>query len=170
MISVHGPATRAPKRRVSAERSSRAASSLNSAPATSNPNATMQSSMLQRLIQALVFTSAVSLATAQSSGDLRALLEQRVKEAGNGSVELALEQAGTLAGLATEENRDSLRADLDKWIARSSELSEPARILVLAARTRLGEADLNRVSGELVALVASKDDTIGQAAALLLSD
>ena len=126
--------------------------------------------MLQRLIQVLALTSAVSLASAQSSGDLRALLEQRVKEAGNGNVELALEQAGTLAGLATEENRAGLRAELDKWIARSAELSEPARILVLAARTRLGEADLNRVSAELVTLVASKDDTIGQAAALLLSD
>src|SRR5260370_34716678 len=106
----------------------------------------MQSSMLHRLIQVLALSSAVSFASAQSSADLRVLLEQRVKEAATGSVELALEQAGTIAGLATEENREGLRADLDHWIARSAELSEPARILVLAARTRLGEAELNRVS------------------------
>lgn len=126
--------------------------------------------MFQRLLSILAFSSLLSIAQAQSAGELRALLDQRVKEAGNGTVELALEQAGTLAGLVTDENRDALRTDIDRWIARSSELSEPARILLLAARSRLGDADLNRISTELVALVASKQDSVGQAAALLLSD
>ena len=126
--------------------------------------------MLTRLISILALSSLASLASAQSAGDLRALLEQRIQEAGSGSVELALEQAGTLAGLATEENSEGLRAELDRWMTRSAELSEPARILVLAARTRVGKADLNRVSAELVTLVHSKQDAVGQAAALLLSD
>jgi carboxyl-terminal processing protease len=166
MISVHGPAILVPKRRVSAARSSRAAS----APRDLEPNVTMQASMLRRLIQVLALSSAAALASAQDSGDLRTLLEQRVKEAASGGVELALEQAGTIVGLATEENRAGLRAELERWITRSAELSEPARILVLAARIRLGEADLVRLSGELVALVGSKEDPVGQAAALLLSD
>jgi len=126
--------------------------------------------MRRALIQILAFLSAVTLSFAQSSGDLRALLEQRIQAAASGSVDLALEQAGTIVGLANEETRAGLRTDLDRWIARSAELSEPARILVLAARTRLGEADLNRVSTELVALVGSKQDAVGQAAALLLGD
>ena len=126
--------------------------------------------MLRSLITVLAFSSASALSFAQSSSDLRTLIEQRVQAAGSGSVELALEQAGTIVGLATDENRAGMRADLDRWIARSSELSEPARILVLAARTRLGEADLKAIAGELTALVASKQDTVGQSAAQLLAD
>jgi carboxyl-terminal processing protease len=126
--------------------------------------------MLRSLIHVLAFSSATALAFAQTPGDLHTLVEQRVQAAGSGSVELALEQAGTIVGLATEENRAGLRADLDRWIGRSSELSEPARILVLAARTRLGEADLKSISTELVALVGSKQDEVGQSAAQLLAD
>jgi len=112
--------------------------------------------MLRSLIHVLAFSSATALTCAQTSGDLRTLIEQRVQAAGSGSVELALEQAGTIVGLANEENRAGLRADLDRWIGRSSEISDPARVLVLAARTRLGEADLNVFSGDLVAQVGSK--------------
>ena len=126
--------------------------------------------MLRSLIHLLAFSSVTALTCAQTSGDLRNLIEQRVQAASSGSVELALEQAGTIVGLANEENRAGLRADLDRWIARSSELSEPARILVLAARTRLGEADLKAIATELVALVGSKQDAVGQSAAQLLAD
>ncbi|MBK7643993.1 MAG: S41 family peptidase [Planctomycetes bacterium] len=130
----------------------------------------MRTSMLQRLLYVLALSTLASFSRAQGSGDLRALIDQRVQAASGASVESALEQAGNIAGLATDENRAALQADLDRWIARAAELSEPARILVLAARSRVGEADLNGISAQLVALVGSKDESVGQAAASLLSD
>ncbi len=126
--------------------------------------------MRRALIHVLALVSVSSLSFAQSSADLRSLVEQRVQAAASGSVELALEQAGTIVGLATDENRAGLRADLDRYVARSAELSEPARILVLAARMRLGEADLKALAGELVALLGSQQDPVGQSAAELLAD
>ncbi len=126
--------------------------------------------MRRALIHVLALVSVSTLSFAQSSADLRTLVEQRVQAAATGSVELALEQAGTIVGLATDENRAGLRADLDRYVARSAELSEPARILVLAARMRLGEADLKGIATELVALLGSQQDPVGQSAAELLAD
>ena len=87
MISVHGTAARTPKRRVSAARPSRAGMR----PPGPETSAMIHSSILRRLSFLLTFACGAALASAQSAGDLRALLEQRVKDAGSGSVEQALE-------------------------------------------------------------------------------
>ncbi len=125
---------------------------------------------LFRLACTLTLSAAFTLASAQDAKELRRLLEQRVQEAASAKVEDVLEQAGTLAGLASEDTRADLRAELDRYLGRAKELGEPARLLVLALRANLGEADLSRLAPELTALVGSKNDDLGRAAARLLAD
>lgn len=119
---------------------------------------------------ALIVSTAITLAPAQDGKELRRLLGQRLESSASVKVDELLQQAGALAGLAGEETRVDLRAEIERQLSRGQELPEPARLFLLALRLSLGEADLPKLAPDLTALVRSQDEEIARAAARLYSD
>ena len=130
----------------------------------------MRTLRLLHLLSVLVLSAAFTHAPAQDGKELRRLLGQRLESSATVEVEELLQQAGTLAGLATQDTRADLRAEIERQLARGQELPEHARLFLIALRLSLGEADLARLAPELTALVRSNDDAVARAAARSYSD
>ena len=126
--------------------------------------------MLLRLPLSLLFTAGLVWAAPQDAATLKNLLQSALERSAQASPEEAVAQGHAVIALASDETREDLRNELDKRLKDSEQLPEPARLLLLAARLKLGEADLARIGGELSALVGSTNEAVARVAARTAAD
>jgi len=126
--------------------------------------------MLLRLPLSFLFTAGLVWAAPQDAATLKNLLQGALEKSAQSGPEEAVAQGQAVVALVNDETREELRNELDKRLKDSAKLPESTRLLLLAARLRLGEADLARIAGELGALIASKDEAIARTAARTAAD
>ncbi len=126
--------------------------------------------MLLRLPLSFLFTAGLVWAAPQDAATLKNLLQGALEKSAQSGPEEAVAQGQAVVALVNDETREELRNELDKRLKDSAKVPESTRLLLLAARLRLGEADLARIAGELGALIASKDEAIARTAARTAAD
>ncbi|MFM7281474.1 MAG: hypothetical protein ACKO32_06835, partial [Planctomycetia bacterium] len=126
--------------------------------------------MLLRLPLSFLFTAGLVWAAPQDAATLKNLLQGALEKSAQSGPEEAVAQGHAVVALVNDETREELRNEIDKRLKDSAKLPESTRLLLLAARLRIGEADLARIAGELGALIASKDEAIARTAARTAAD
>ena len=127
--------------------------------------------MIRAHLAAIPLTLSTLLATgAWAQDDVSKLLQSRAAEAESMSVDELWTLASSLVSTARELGPVSdLDAALDSALGAGG-LSAKAELLVIAARLRGEDADLEMLGERLVKLFASPDSTVATAAAALLED